>query len=245
MERTKRKLMSLNKKDKKTQTNTPTWTDELQELLTIRNMFKCCKCSCCCCCDMSDTTSCCIGIVQHTIPRLSKTTSVPSVSNFSSCLLPWKIRLPSLQRLRKNPLSDAKFERQQGSFPELRNPDLQFVSCWLRTNSNPQDQCIVCTHSERTHTILGKFSVGMKKGFITHQTSLAPSLSLSACVCVCVCVLAESPEPLSKRENNTTFQLLHTERVWFGLDDNVPYLSDPEFKVGSYFDKTVSVYKTG
>ena len=88
------------------------------------------------------------------------------------------------------------------------------------------------THLERIHTSLGWFPVGIKMSI--HYTA---SLSLS----LYVCVLAKSPQPV--REN--TFELLHKGRVWFGLDNNVPCLTDPEFNAGSSSDVTESVHKTG
>lgn len=58
---------------------------------------------------------------------------------------------------------------------------------------------------------------------------------LSACVCT-------GKVSTSIREKIiTAFELLHKRRVWFGLCDYVPCLTDPKFKIGGYIDITESV----
>lgn len=145
---------------------------------------------------------------------------------------------PSLQRLCKNSLFEPSLRGHKVLIPIQGNQNLQFISCWFRTNT-----LWTSTHMH----ILGKAN--------THQLRLISSwnkneyslqskpLSLLLSLYVCVCVGKVSTTRV--RENNTTFELLHKERVWFGLHNNVPHLNDPGFKAGSYFDVTESIYKTG
>lgn len=88
---------------------------------------------------------------------------------------------------------------------------------------------------------LGQFLFGLKIGVSLHSKPASTTAPL--CMCVCVSVLAVAPQPLSERENKTTSQPLHRQKGWFGLDCNVPCLSDPESVDRSYYDVSASVYR--
>lgn len=123
--------------------------------------------------------------------------------------------------------------------PIQENQNLQFISCWLQLNIEPTDHH-KHTHTNtqrRIHTSSGLLPGGVKMSF--HYTANHPC-SFSLCWCVCW----QTFHSQRVRENIIS-ELLHEGRVRFGRDDNVPCLTDPRFKMGSYFDVTVSVYKTG
>lgn len=121
--------------------------------------------------------------------------------------------------------------------PIQENQNLQFISCWLQLNIEPADHH---KHTEENTHKLRLTSRWRQNEFSLH--SKPPLLLLS----VLVCVLAKFQNFHSQRvRENIISELLHEGRVRFGRDDNVPCLTDPRFKMGSYFDVTVSVYKTG